>query len=62
MQKLPFVKSEFELYNEIDLRKLISYSQMEIETLEHNSEKVRSKSGELVNRNYIVARIRKEVT
>lgn len=59
MQQLPFVKSEFKLYDELDLRKLISYSKLKIDSLVHKNEMVQSKSGELVNRSYIVAQIKK---
>ncbi|PHR33698.1 MAG: SAM-dependent methyltransferase [Fluviicola sp.] len=57
MQKLPFVKSEFNLYNEPELRELISSSNLEIDTITHKKERAQSKSGEIVNREFLIARI-----
>ena len=57
MQKLPFVKSEFKLYNELELKELISSSNLEIDTITHKKERAQSKSGEIVNREFLIANI-----
>lgn len=59
MQKLPFVKSEFKLYDELELRELISFSNLEIDTITHKKERAQSKSGEIVDREFLIAKIKK---
>ena len=61
MKNLPFVKSKFSLYDNGDLSLLIKKTEfkiIEIE-IENMTEKIKSKSGELVERIYSVVKIKK---
>ncbi|MCG8884010.1 class I SAM-dependent methyltransferase [Tenacibaculum finnmarkense] len=59
MKKLPFVKNKFSLYDNNDLNLLIKKTGFEIVETEKKSEKIKSKSGELVNRIFSVVKIKK---
>jgi len=59
MKKLPFVKDKFSLYDNNDLELLIKKTGFKIVEIENMSEKIKSKSGELVERIYSVVKIKK---
>jgi SAM-dependent methyltransferase len=59
MKNLPFVKSKFSLYNNDDLSLLIKKTEFKIIEIENMTEKIKSKSGELVERIYSVVKIKK---
>ncbi|WP_282079551.1 hypothetical protein [Aquimarina algiphila] len=59
MKKLPFVKDKFSLYDNNDLKLLIKKTGFNIIETENMSEKIKSKSGELVERIYSVVKIKK---
>ena len=59
MKNLPFVKSKFSLYDNSDLSLLIKKTEFKIIEIENMTEKIKSKSGELVERIYSVVRIKK---
>ncbi|MBF7092218.1 class I SAM-dependent methyltransferase [Flavobacterium sp. ALJ2] len=50
MKKLPFTKFEFELYNTEKVEKMILKTPFNINNLETQTEKIKSKTGELVDR------------
>tara|TARA_R100001369_G_scaffold87737_2_gene123492 strand:+ start:160 stop:420 length:261 start_codon:yes stop_codon:yes gene_type:complete len=59
MKNLPFVKSKFSLYDNCDLSLLIKKTEFKIIEIENMTEKIKSKSGELVERIYSVVKIKK---
>lgn len=52
MKKLPFTAFEFELYNTEKVKKLISQTPFKVIKTENQTEKVKSKTGELVDREF----------
>lgn len=52
MKKLPFTEFEFELYNTEKFEKLISQTLFKVIKIENQTEKVKSKIGELVDREF----------
>ena len=54
MKKLPFVKEKFSLYNDEDLRQIIEKTNLKIIEIINKTDKVKSKTGDLVNREYSV--------
>jgi SAM-dependent methyltransferase len=61
MKSLPFVNSKFSLYDNDDLSLLIKKTEFKIIKIENMTEKIESKSGELVERIYSVVKIKKIV-
>jgi SAM-dependent methyltransferase len=59
MKNLPFVKSKFSLYDNDDVSLLIKKTEFKIIEIENMTEKIKSKSGELVERIYSVVKIKK---
>jgi ubiquinone/menaquinone biosynthesis C-methylase UbiE len=60
MKKLPFTEFEFELYNTTKVEKLISQTPFKIINSETLTEKVKSKTGELVDREFTTIVLEKE--
>ncbi|AYN05363.1 class I SAM-dependent methyltransferase [Flavobacterium sp. 140616W15] len=52
MKKLPFTEFEFELYNTEKVEKLISQTLFKVIKIENQTEKIKSKTGELVDREF----------
>ncbi|GGX32562.1 class I SAM-dependent methyltransferase [Aquimarina muelleri] len=59
MKNLPFVKEKFNLYDNKDLHQLIKKIDLEIIEIANKTERVKSKSGDLVDRKYSVVKIKK---
>ena len=59
MKKLPFVKDKFNLYDHEDLKLLIQNTSFKIIETKNKTEKIKSKSGELVERIYSVVTLKK---
>ena len=59
MENLPFVGAEFKLYNTHEFLKLIHDSPFEIEKISHYKEMTRSKTGDIVERHFSVAKCMK---
>ncbi len=59
MKDLPFVREEFELYDQENIKNLIAKTNFNILDIKELKEKVKSKSGELVNRIYTMVKIGK---
>ena len=61
MEKLPFVihSNEFNLFSDENIRELISKTSFSINSLKKNKEKVISKSGEYVDREYFIVQLTK---
>ncbi|MEM6299827.1 MAG: methyltransferase domain-containing protein, partial [Bacteroidota bacterium] len=57
MQKLPFVKDRFKLFNRDAMEELVRPSNLNILGFESKTEEVQSKSGEFVTRNYTMVRL-----
>ncbi|SEC50861.1 Methyltransferase domain-containing protein [Tenacibaculum sp. MAR_2009_124] len=55
MQKLPFVGNNFKLYNTTDIELLVKHSSLRISQLLHRTEKVKTKTGILVDRHFTIA-------
>ena len=55
MQKLPFVGDKFKLYNTTDLELLLKNSPLTISELIHQTEKVKTKTDTLVDRDFTIA-------
>lgn len=61
MKRLPFVNEKFKLYNNEDIKDLLLKSKFLLEDIINKSEEVKSKTGEVVTRNYSVAILKKEM-
>lgn len=59
MEHLPFVKHQFTLYDEEDIKALVEKTDLFIERIVHKTEKVSNKIGESVERNYSIALLSK---
>ncbi len=59
MQKLPFVQDRFRLYDDAEFTALLAGTPFEILRLHQETEQVRSKAGDLVERPFTVALLRK---
>lgn len=57
MKKLPFVRERFRLYSKTKLRLLISKTDWQLVDFTDKYEKVKSKTGELVERHFMVAKL-----
>lgn len=55
MEGLPFVKDQFTMYNNHDIRRLVKQTPFELKTISDQSEEVKSKTGEVVKRAYSIA-------
>tara|TARA_B100001059_G_C17618586_1_gene468293 strand:+ start:183 stop:374 length:192 start_codon:yes stop_codon:yes gene_type:complete len=60
MKKLPFVKNRFQLYSEESATELIERNGFLIEKVKTIVDKVKSKSGDIVNREFITLRLVKD--
>lgn len=59
MEELPFAKYGFNLYGTKEVQNLVGKTSFEIEKIEDHSEKVKSKTGELVERKFTVICLQK---
>lgn len=59
MQDLPFVRDKFQLYGAQEIKQLVADSSMELVAIKNESEKVKSKTDQAVNRLYAMAKMRK---
>jgi SAM-dependent methyltransferase len=59
MQQLPFVKERFRLYDKADLERLAKAAGLIVASIQEKTEQVKSKTGDSVERNYFVAKLRK---
>lgn len=55
MEKLPFTGDRFHLYDDTDISNLINASRFELKTISHQREQLKSKNGDLVDRDYAIA-------
>lgn len=60
MQRLPFVQQRFRLYDDSDFSRLIDANLFAIRRLHREREQIRTKSGDLVERDFSVALLRKK--
>ncbi|MEK6480043.1 class I SAM-dependent methyltransferase [Catalinimonas sp. 4WD22] len=59
MQKLPFTRHGFELYDQEKIEKLVSQTSFTLADVVHKTERVKSKTGEMVERHFSVAVLEK---
>lgn len=60
MQKLPFVKEKFKLYNLLDLKKVLNKTDLSLSDSFSFNETVKSKSNDIVEREYLVNMVKKK--
>ena len=60
MQNLPFINDSFQLFTIERMKGIVLKSPFELAFFKQNSEQVKSKSGELVTRDYIISILKKE--
>ena len=59
MEKLPFVGQRFKLFDQNDIKELAKKSSLKIIDSEDFTEKVKSKTGEQVERKYTITKLKK---
>lgn len=60
MQGLPFTKNEFTMYDNKDIEALVSKTAFELKSILNKSEKIKSKMGEMVQRDYAIVCLEKQ--